>query len=113
MQTDQSAGTLSPGDAMICGMSRVRISTTVDGERLARCRALVDGTDSQLLDRALALLLEAQEQERERRALEHLPYDDDPDVSWSAPLGPDLAYLGDVPDEVQRLAEERRRSTRR
>lgn len=38
------------------------------------------------------------------------PVSDDPDLTWTAPVGPDLPYDGDVPAEVRRLAA-RRRST--
>ena len=41
-----------------CGMSRVRISTTVDGQLLEQVRVLRAGsTDAALLDEALAALL--------------------------------------------------------
>lgn len=41
-----------------CGMARVRVSTTVDEELLARARSLdAAGSDSLLIDRALAALL--------------------------------------------------------
>lgn len=87
-------------------MSRVRISTTVDGEQLERCRRLLDISDSQLLDRALDALID----EREREALGRLPYDDDPDLAWSAPDGPDMPYDGEIPEDVRRLAEQRRQN---
>lgn len=87
-------------------MSRVRISTTVDGEQLERCRQLLGVSDSQLLDRALDALIE----DREREALARLPYDDDPELAWSAPDGPDLPYDGEIPEGVLRLAEQRRRN---
>lgn len=89
-------------------MARIRISTTVDRDRLERARAAFPRPDSELLDRALELLLRHLDAERERRALIEHPYDDDPDVSWEAPPGPDLPYDGDIPDEVRRLASERR-----
>ena len=87
-------------------MSRVRISTTVDGDRLARGRQLVAGTDSQLLDDALDALIAA----HEREALRRQPYDADPDLPEIVLDGPDLPYDGEVPEEVLRLAEERRRA---
>jgi hypothetical protein len=87
-------------------MSRVRISTTVDGDRLERGRRLVDGTDSELLDEALDALIAA----HERIALRAQPYDDDPDLAMPTFDGPDLPYDGEVPNEVLRLAEERRRA---
>lgn len=39
------------------GMSRIRLSTTVDAELLAGARKLVGATDSVLVDEALAALL--------------------------------------------------------
>lgn len=33
---------------------------------------------------------------------------DDPDLTWQAPPGPDLPYDGVVPEQVRRLAAERR-----
>jgi hypothetical protein len=90
-------------------MKRVRISTTVDRDRLVVCRRLLGGKDSQLLDRALQALVNELESERELAALEAHPYDDDPDLAWEAPPGPDLPYDGDVPKDVIRLAARRRR----
>jgi hypothetical protein len=85
-------------------MSRVRISTTVDGERLARGRQLVDGTDRQLLDEALDALIVA----HERAALRAQPYEDDLDLTGPTFDGPVLPYDGEIPEDVLRLAEERR-----
>jgi hypothetical protein len=76
------------------GMSRTRISTTVDAERLAQCRDAVGVSDSELLDRALAALLRELVGAHERRALEATPYETDPEVAWQAPPGPDLPYDG-------------------
>lgn len=95
---------------MLCGMKRVRISTTVDEERLARCRELVDQPDSVLVDQAIEALVEKLEGRLEAKALSSRPYEDDPDLSWSAPPGPDLPYDGEVPAEVVELARRRRRS---
>lgn len=89
-------------------MGRVRISTTVDEDRLLRCRALLGTNDSVLLDRALAALLEEMEAMRERAALEEHPYEDDPELSWEVPAGPVLPYDGEVPAEVLELARARR-----
>jgi hypothetical protein len=89
-------------------MSRTRISTTVDTERLAQCRDAVGVTDSELVDRALAALLRELVGAHERRAFEAAPYETDPEVAWQAPPGPDLPYDGPVPDEAVRLAEQRR-----
>ncbi len=91
-------------------MGRTRISTTVDEGRLAAARARFDGPDSALMDRALELFLRQFDAERERAALAAAPYDEDPDLAWSAPDGPPLPYDGEVPDEVLRLAAERRAS---
>lgn len=93
-------------------MARVRISTTVDGARLARSRQLLQTSDSQLLDRALAALLQDLEREREREALSRHPYEDDPDLSWRTEPPPALPYDGAIPTEVLELAEERRRARR-
>ena len=78
-------------------MPRVRVSTTVDAERLAAARRLLPGTDSQLLDRALAALVEQLEAQREQEALATHPYEDDPDLAWQAQPGPDLPYDGPIP----------------
>jgi hypothetical protein len=66
-------------------------------------------SDSQILDRALAALIEQLEAEQELAALAALPYEDDPDLAWPAVPGPDLPYDGEVPVEVLRLAAKRRR----
>jgi hypothetical protein len=90
-------------------MARVRVSTTVDAEQLATVRQLMNATDSQILDQALAALLERLEGERELAALSAAPYEDDPDLAWTGVTGPDLPYDGQVPAEVLRLATQRRR----
>ncbi len=100
-------------DATIYAMARVRISTTVDAEQLARCRRLSGVTTSKLVDRALRVLADELEREREVAALERLPYEEDSDLSWEAPAGPDLPYDGDVPADVRRLAAARRRTAHR
>lgn len=89
-------------------MTRQRISTTVDAERLRQCRELVDTSDSELVDAALSALLRELLGDRERIAIESAPYEEDPALAWQAPPGPDLPYDGAVPDEVQQLAAERR-----
>lgn len=99
--------------ATFCGITRVRISTTVDAEQLARCRRLFGLTTSKLIDRALRVLAEELERERELAALDRLPYEEDPDLSWEAPPGPDLPYDGDVPEDVRRLVKARRRRAER
>ena len=93
-------------------MDRVRISTTVDATRLARCRRLVGGRDSEVLDRALSALIEQEETRRELEALEQHPYEADPDLSWTVPPGPDLDYDGEVPADVIELADRRREGER-
>jgi hypothetical protein len=94
-------------------MSRVRISTTVDSDRLEACRQLLRMNDSKLMDMALAALLEVLESERERRALEAMPYDRDPALAWEAPEIPSLPYDGDVPDDVRDLSQARRQKRRK
>jgi len=94
--------------ATFYAMSRVRISTTVDGERLAACRRILETSDSKIVDRALAALVEELEERQELDALEAQPYHDDPDLAWQPPQGPDLPYDGDVPADVARLAARRR-----
>ncbi len=89
-------------------MTRERISTTVDRDRLAACRRLLGTSDSLLIDRALSALLEALEAERDRQALA-LPYHEDPDLAWEAPPAPALPYDGEIPEDVIRLAEARRK----
>lgn len=89
-------------------MTRVRISTTVDGARLRRCRALLGVSDSEMLDRALAVLLEQLTAERELAALDAQPYETDPDLAWTSEPGPDLPYDGEIPEEVRALAARRR-----
>ena len=89
-------------------MVRVRISTTVDAGRLAEARRRVGRPDSELIDQALALLLRELDTQRELEALSAAPYEDDPELAWQAPSGPDLPYDGGVPPEVARLARERR-----
>jgi hypothetical protein len=89
-------------------MNRTRISTTVDATQLARCRALLDAPDSQLLDRAIHALVEQLTAEHELRALEAQPYEDDPELAFEPQTGPALPYEGQVPEDVQALAAARR-----
>lgn len=77
--------------------------------RLSTASALTGETGSALVDRALGALIERVEAEREAAALDHRPYEDDPELSWTAPPGPDLPYDGAVPDDVVALAATRRR----
>lgn len=90
-------------------MTRVRISTTVDAQRLAACRRLLNAPDSRLIDLALQALLDELEGIAELRALEAHPYEDDPDLNFEVPDGPPLPYDGAVPKEVLARARARRR----
>lgn len=92
-------------------MKRVRISTTVDGERLALARKLTGARDADMIDRALDALIEHIEADAERDALRRLPYDRDPEVTLPRAAGADLPYDGGVPREMLALAR-RRRSAR-
>lgn len=93
---------------MVDGMARVRISTTIDEARLDEARRLLAEPDSRLIDRALSALVDKLRAEQEQAALDAQPYESDPDLAWQAPLGPDLAYAGEVPADVAALAAERR-----
>lgn len=90
-------------------MSRVRISTTVDQQRLAECRRLLDAPDSRLLDRALKALLDELHAAAELTALAREPYDDDADLTWVVSDGPPLPYNGRIPPEVVAIAKQRKR----
>lgn len=92
-------------------MTRERISTTVDAEKLGCARRLVGGNDSKLFDLALGLLVASLEKERELEALGRQPYDHDADLAWLSPTGPALAYDADVPEDVLALARRRRGQT--
>ena len=85
----------------------------MDAQRWAAARRLLAGTHSQIVDQALAVLVEHLEAEQERAALAALPYEQDPDLAWEAPAGPDLPYDGEVPPDVLRLAEQRQRARER
>lgn len=61
------------------------------------------------MDRALATLVDGLEAQMEIAALEAMPYDEDPELSWEAPPAPPLPYTGEVPADVLALAERRRR----
>lgn len=90
-------------------MPRSRISTTVDGVRLAHARALFAGRDAEMLDRALAALIDEIETAREIAALKENPYDSDPMLNIPLmPFPDDLPYDGEVPPDVIALAEKRR-----
>lgn len=101
--------TLPPGDtthATVDGMTRARISTTVDRNTLATARELVPGPDSRLVDEALRALIESRLAETEAAALALHPYDEDPDLAWHAPRGLLLPYDGPVPEDVLALARQ-------
>lgn len=89
-------------------MNRVRVSTTVDAHNWETVRRLLDAPSSQIVDQALSALIDRLETARERAALAESPYEEDPDVAWDAPRAPALAYEGDVPPDVLRLAKQRR-----
>lgn len=92
-------------------MARERISTTVDAGRLAEARARSDLRDSELFDRALELVVRQMMIEAEIDALDRFPYELDPDLNMgTAPGDPadELPYDGVVPEQVLRLAEQRR-----
>lgn len=89
-------------------MVRVRISTTVDADRWATARRLVNGPGSQVVDRALGALIDQLQSDYERAVLTAHPFESDEELGWQAPPGPDLPYRGAVPPEVAELAERRR-----
>ena len=90
-------------------MNRVRVSTTVDAHFLGRARRLLPLADGRLLDRALVALVQQLEEVRESAVLTAQPYEDDPELAWLAPDGPDLPYDGEIPREVVELSRRRRR----
>lgn len=78
---------------------RTRISTTVDHERLATARSQTGLQDSELIDLALAALLEQSERDAEDRALTNQPYELDPDMNSLPPGWPPLSPPLDTYDE--------------
>lgn len=90
-------------------MNRVRVSTTVDQERLNAARRLLREPDSRIIDRALKALINELEGEAEVRALQSHPYENDPDLAWEVSEEPALPYDGEVPKEVLARARSRRR----
>lgn len=86
----------------------MRISTTVDRSQLDRARELLGVSDSELIDRALAVLVKSITAQKEVETLREIPYESDPDLNWLAPQGPSLPYDGDVPHAVKELAKRRR-----
>jgi gamma-glutamyltranspeptidase len=91
------------------GMARERISTTVDATRLMAARRLFSLKDSHLIDQALEALIQRELARREVAAIEAHPYENDPDLAWQAPTGPDLPYDGEIPPDVRKLAGRRRK----
>jgi len=93
-------------------MARKRISTTVDGVRLERARALAGAPDAEWIDRAIALYIEVMEGEHERAALREQPYHLDPELDLppaaAAAAADALPYDGEVPADVLALARRRR-----
>lgn len=92
-------------------MTRVRISTTVDGERLDRARRALRLRDSELFDVALEAALRESIIASELAALERLPYATDPELALPGLPGDDgsaFPYDGDVPAHVRELAQQRR-----
>jgi hypothetical protein len=93
---------------------RTRISTTVDHERLSIARRQTGLPDSELIDLALAALLERAEREAEDKALSEQPYELDPDLN-ALPTGWPLAspplddYGEPVPADVIALFSARER----
>jgi len=91
----------------------MRISTTVDAIQWERARKLMDSPASKIVDRALETLVERLEAEQDLKALEEFPYEGDPELNWEVDPVPGLPYDGKVPQEILRLAAQRRRSKRR
>ena len=92
---------------------RTRISTTVDDERLAAARKQTGLPDSQLIDLALASLLERAERDAEDSAFGEHPYELDPDLSglptgWPMSAPPLDDYDESVPTDVVALFASRR-----
>ena len=92
-------------------MNRVRISTTVDGERLERARQRLGLRDSELFDVALEAALREATIASELAALERFPYTADPDLAMPPTPGDEgdaLAYDAAIPAHVRELARKRR-----
>lgn len=90
-------------------MPRERISTTVDAKRLALARSLVAMRDADIFDRALDALIANIEAEREKDALTRFPYEGDAELALPDVVpGEGLSYEGEVPEEVLKLARQRR-----
>ena len=96
-------------------MNRVRLSTTVDGQALAKARRLNIGSDAELVDAALKALIRDLEAERDLAALDVWPYADDAELDMPEALRDHvdaLPYLGSIPADVERLAQLRRAQRR-
>ena len=85
----------------------MRISTTIDQERLDEARRRTGDRDSHLFDRALIALLESLDAEAELRALADAPYATDAELSMPDAPGAGDPYDGAVPANVMRLAKQR------
>lgn len=97
-------------------MTRVRISTTVDADRLARARELTGVRDSELFDRALLALARDETIRSELAALERFPYSHDPELQMPAPPADtehQLDFGGAVPARVRAAAARRRAAARK
>lgn len=91
-------------------MNRVRVSTTIDGDRLSRARELTSVRDSELFDLAIDALLQALIARRETEAIGRFPYHADPELHMGRGAGDadnELDYTGGVPPEVRALAKKR------
>ena len=91
----------------IHAVKRVRVATTVDAHRVTALR-LLGAPSSEIVDRALAALIDQLETAHEREVLTALPYEDDSDLAWEAAADQSLPYEADVPADVVRLAKQRR-----
>jgi hypothetical protein len=84
---------------------RTRISTTVDPERLATARSQTGLLDSELIDLALAALIEQRERDAEDQAFSDQPFELDPDLTalptgWPPQSPPLDTYDEPVPSDV-------------
>ena len=92
---------------------RVRISTTIDRDRLELARVRCGRRDSELFDLALLALLDKLDHDDELRALAASPYDVDPDLAMPPARPLAESYDGPVPESVRLLAGQRRAARRR
>ena len=96
-------------NATFRGMTRVRISTTIDESVLRTARSVHGGPDARMVEEALVALIAAERADAERAALALHPYETDPELTWSGDDGALLPFDGPVPAAVQRLAAARRK----